>query len=85
MGENSEENSQAQNLNKGYETHCGCLECYSVAPEYLEYNYTYDDDNPNKTQKQQPYPRIRERGEHYVDSYNDQAWSWTFGTYETVR
>jgi hypothetical protein len=57
-----------------------CLECYNYKAEQLEFDYSYD--NPNKPQ---PYPRIRERGEYYVDSYNDQPWSWTFGTHESVR
>jgi len=55
-----------------------CLECYSPSSEMLEYDYNYDDSN----KPPQPYPRIRERGEYYVDSYNDQPWSWTFGTNE---
>jgi hypothetical protein len=58
-----------------------CLECYNPRSELLEYDYTYDD----STKPPQPYPRIRERGEYYVDSYNDQPWSWTFGTHESVR
>lgn len=52
-----------------------CFECYSPAKERLEYDYS----DPN-----QAYPRIRERGEYYIDSYNDQPWSWTFGTGENV-
>jgi hypothetical protein len=52
--------------------------------EYLDYDYTYDDTTPGK-RKPQPYPRIRERGEYYVDSFNDQPWSCTFGTGEHVR
>lgn len=64
----------------GYETIC-CMECYNPKKEKLEYDYNYDD-----TKKApQPYPRIRERGEYYVDSFNDQPWSWTFGTNENVR
>lgn len=55
--------------------------CYSVKDELLEYDYNYDDSN----KPAQEYPRIRERGEYYVDSYNDQPWSFTFGTHETVR
>jgi hypothetical protein len=55
--------------------------CYSVKDELLEYDYNYDDSN----KPPQEYPRIRERGEYYVDSYNEQPWSFTFGTHETVR
>lgn len=49
--------------------------------EYLDYDYTYDDTTPGK-RKAQPYPRIRERGEYYIDSFNDQPWACTFGTGE---
>jgi len=59
-----------------------CFECYNPSNEMLEYDYGYDDSSPAK--KRQPYPRIRERGEYYVDSYNDQPWSWSFGTNEIV-
>lgn len=64
----------------GYETMC-CVECYNPRKERLEYDYQYDDTN----KPVQPYPRIRERGEYYIDTYNDQPWSWTFGTNERVR
>ena len=62
---------------------CGCFECYSPGREYLEYDYTYDDVNGKKPP--QNYPRIRERGEYYIDSYNSEPWSCSFGTAETVR
>ena len=52
--------------------------------EYLDYDYTYDDTTSAK-RKPQPYPRIRERGEHYIDTFNDQPWGCTFGTNEHVR
>lgn len=55
-----------------------CMECYNPSSEMLEYDYTYDD-----THRKQPYPRIRDRGEYYIDSYNDQPWSWSFGTNES--
>lgn len=57
-----------------------CFECYNYKSELLEYDYSHE--NPSHPQ---PLPRIRERGEYYVDSYNDQPWSWTFGTHESVR
>lgn len=60
----------------------GCIECYKPSREVLEYDYTYDDTNGKKPP--QSYPRIRERGEYYIDSYNGEAWSCTFGTAETV-
>jgi hypothetical protein len=52
--------------------------------EYLDYDYTYDDTTSGK-RKPQPYPRIRERGEFYIDTFNDQPWACTFGTWEHVR
>lgn len=64
---------------RGFHTYCGCLECYCPDREVLEYDYSNDD-----TKRPQPLPRIRERGEYYIDSYNDQPWSWTFGTHENV-
>ena len=62
---------------------CGCIECYSPGREVLEYDYTYDDTNGSKPP--QGYPRIRERGEYYIDSFNGEPWSCTFGTTERVR
>ena len=59
-----------------------CMECYDPQKELLEYDYTkakLANGDP------QPYPRIRDRGEYYIDTYNDQPWSWTFGTHEKVR
>lgn len=58
-----------------------CNVCYDPKTETLEYNYTHDD---AKAGGPQAYPRIRERGELYIDSYNDQPWGWTFGTHEKV-
>lgn len=60
----------------------GCIECYLPSREYLEYDYTYDDTSGQKPP--QPYPRIRERGEYYIDSFNGEPWSFSFGTAETV-
>ncbi len=62
---------------------CGCVEIYKPSREYLEYDYTYDDVSGKKPP--QSYPRIRERGEFYIDSYNGEAWSCSFGTAEKVR
>ena len=62
---------------------CGCIECYTPGREVLEYDYTYDDTNGNKPP--QGYPRIRERGEYYIDSFNGEPWSCSFGTTERVR
>lgn len=60
----------------------GCIECYKPSREVLEYDYTYDDVNGKKPP--QSYPRIRERGEYYIDSYNGEPWSCSFGTAESV-
>jgi hypothetical protein len=60
----------------------GCIECYQPSREYLEYDYTYDDTSGMKPP--QAYPRIRERGEYYIDSYNGEPWSCSFGTAENV-
>jgi len=57
-----------------------CLDCYNYKSELLEYDYNYDD----ASKPPQPYPRIRERGEYYIDTYNDQPWGCTFGTHENV-
>lgn len=61
---------------------CGCIECYNPSREVLEYDYTYDDATGKKPP--QNYPRIRERGEYYIDSYNGEPWSCSFGTAESV-
>ena len=68
-----------------------CCECYDYKKEYLEYDYALVDEKntgnpsaPPQQQQQQAHPRIRARGEYYIDSYNDQPWSWTFGTAEKV-
>lgn len=58
-----------------------CCECYDPSKELLEYDYS----NTNPHKDPSAFPRIRERGEYYIDSYNDQPWSWTFGTHERVR
>lgn len=63
------------------ETRNWCCECYDPSKELLEYDYT----NTNPVKDASAFPRIRERGEYYIDSYNDQPWSWTFGTHERVR
>ena len=60
----------------------GCIECYQPSREYLEYDYTYDDTSGKKPP--QAYPRIRERGEYYIDSFNGEPWSCSFGTAENV-
>jgi hypothetical protein len=72
-----------QSFSNGFKTHCGCLECYHPGAETLDYDYTAANQNGNSGSKTQ-YPRIRERGEFYIDSFNDQPWSWSFGTNEMV-
>lgn len=58
---------------------CDCQ--YDPRGEKLEYDYNY---NEAQKGKPQPMPRIRERGEYYVDSWNGESWSCTFGTNEEV-
>lgn len=57
---------------------CKCE--YDADRERLEYNYDYDETLRGGTP--QPMPRIRDRGEYYVDSYNGEPWSVTLGTSE---
>jgi len=57
---------------------CGCN--YDPEKERLEYDYDYDE--TVRGGKPQSMPRIRERGEFYVDSYNGEPWSCSFGTSE---
>ena len=76
---NSSMNGFPEHKSTGYDQLC-CIECYNPNKEKLEYDYQYDDTN----KPPQPYPRIRERGEYYIDTYNDQPWSWSFGTNERV-
>ena len=45
-------------------------------------NYAYDD--TARGAKEQSLPRIRERGEHYFDSYNGDPWGCGFGTNEEL-
>ena len=45
-------------------------------------NYVYD--NTARGAKEESLPRIRERGEHYFDSYNGNPWGCGFGTNEEV-
>lgn len=58
--------------------------------EYLEYNYHNSVTSNGTTTPELPPSsstkvRIRNRGEYYLDSYNDQSKSFTFGTNENVR
>lgn len=59
-------------------TICNCQ--YDPRGERLEYDYTYDETAHGG--KPQSLPRIRERGEYYIDSWNGQPWECTFGTNE---
>ena len=74
-----------------------CLCLLPVYPnykqEYLEYNYntttnintnTTTTTNINEPSSSVSNVRIRHRGEHYIDSFNDQSNSFTFGTNEHV-
>jgi hypothetical protein len=59
---------------------CGCR--YRPSVEKLEYDYSKDE--TSKAGKHQPLPRIRQRGEYYIDSFNAESWACTFGTQEEV-
>ena len=59
-----------------------CGRDYEPVAEKLEYDYTRDDSSGKQPQA---FPRIRSRGERYVDSYNDQPWACSMGTNEEVR
>jgi hypothetical protein len=50
----------------------------------LDYDYVAANQNGGSGTSKTPHPRIRERGEFYIDSFNDQPWSWSFGTNEMV-
>jgi hypothetical protein len=63
------------------ETRNWCCECYDPSKEMLEYDYS----SGTSSKDPSSFPRIRERGEYYIDSFVDQPWSWTFGTHERVR
>jgi hypothetical protein len=56
---------------------CGCGSLVGHN-ERLEYDYSSRNNKKKNV-------RCRERGEYYIDSYNDLPMSWSFGTHETVR
>ncbi len=62
----------------------GCR--YNPAVETLEYDYTKVSTGANgETRKpNQKPPRIRLKGEYYVDSFNGDPWVCSFGTSEEV-
>lgn len=60
---------------------CGCE--YDPVVENLDYDYGYDE--TKRGSKPQPMPRMRSKGEFYVDSFNGEPWGCSFGTGEEVR
>uniref|UniRef100_A0A6U1VRN8 Palmitoyltransferase n=1 Tax=Trieres chinensis TaxID=1514140 RepID=A0A6U1VRN8_TRICV len=60
--------------------HKTCGVDYDHGTEVLEYDYSYDD--TARGASRQPLPRIRERGDFYIDSYNGEPWGCGFGTNE---
>lgn len=52
---------------------------YNPSHERLEYDYSKDEKG-----RKQELPRIRQRGEYYMDTFNSESWSCTFGTQEEV-
>jgi hypothetical protein len=81
---NNNKSAAPQSTTTGSSSNTVCFCCDREPLEYLDYDYTYDDTTAGK-RKPQPYPRIRERGEFYIDTFNDQPWACTFGTWEHVR
>ena len=74
---------------------CGCK--YNPKVEKLEYDYSKDYNGVGSgstgggggatavdTGKNGKLPRIRQRGEYYIDSYNGETWNCAFGTNEEV-
>jgi hypothetical protein len=85
MGANTNKKDDSlQSFSNGFQTHCGCLECYHPGAETLDYDYNAANQNGTSSSSKTQHPRIRERGEFYIDSFNDQPWSWSFGTNEMV-
>jgi len=72
---------------------CGC-ETFDYQREFLNYDYEaaakYSKETGDISSGKKPgdaggppaLPRIRARGEYYVDSFNDATWSCSFGTSE---
>jgi hypothetical protein len=57
-----------------------CGSRYNPSYERLEYDYSKEDKGGR-----QDLPRIRQRGEYYIDTFNSESWSCSFGTQEEVR
>ena len=58
---------------------------YFPIDEKLEYDYSLDESKGKNVRSTQALPRIRQRGEPYVDSFNDEPWKLSYGTSEEVR
>lgn len=68
------------------EPNCGRVCCnrkYDPVGERLEYDFSKNANSGNG--KEPPLPRIRQRGEYYIDSFIGESWSCSFGTNEEVR
>ncbi len=63
---------------------CGCR--YNPSVEKLDYDYSKEGNSSGKGGGKQDsnLPRIRQRGEFYIDSFNGESWSCSFGTNEEV-
>jgi hypothetical protein len=82
--QNMRMSQQLRQRRKSTNAACGCCAAGYDSSEVLEYNYNLaSSSQPHEIA--QPLPRIRERGEYYIDSYNDQPMSCSFGTNEHVR
>lgn len=79
-------------LNLTWTNMCGCCPANDFRKETLEYNYALEQQQQSTAASNgdvikkpiQPYPRIRTRGEYYIDTFNDEPWSFTMGTNELV-
>eukprot|EP00979_Chaetoceros_neogracilis_P018387 scaffold10583_cov290-Chaetoceros_neogracile.AAC.6 len=75
---NNNGNGRAPKRSNCLQQVCGCQ--YSPTAETLEYDYTLVETSLKG--KQQPLPRIRQRGEHYIDTFNAESWTCALGTNE---
>lgn len=56
-----------------------CAVGYDPVVENLDYDYNYDESVRGGPQ---PGPRLRKKGEPYIDSFNGEPWSCSYGTAE---
>jgi hypothetical protein len=71
--------SSQQEYSNEKNTSLCCLSCYNYRNEILDYDFS------NLDKQQPPVRHLPLKNEYYIDTFNDQPWSWTFGTHESVR